>query len=103
MQSLTMHQECQLKVIPLQLTALKAVLELARAGAGRAFEPYLFCAVLETIVCSIHASEEFLGVLCTNFADFIDIRYTPFLAASDQSGAQASMKIIETRSIVSEL
>lgn len=58
-----------------QLSALTAILELARANQAKAFEPELFCVALETIICSRHTSGDLLAVIANSFAEYCDLRY----------------------------
>ena len=58
----------------MQLSALTAILELARAGQSKLFEPKLFVGALETMLCSKHTSEELLKLMSTHFVHYCDIR-----------------------------
>lgn len=63
-----------IRTFVLQLTSLKAILELARSGNAKPFEPEVFCTALEVIICSTHTSIEFLSIVNSNFVDHCDIR-----------------------------
>lgn len=62
----------------MQVAALTSVLELARASPSAAFQPKLFSAALQIMICSRHASADILAALNTTYLQYIDIRYLSF-------------------------
>ena len=58
----------------MQIAALLAVLELAKAEDANAFKPELFCSALEKILCSQHAAPEVMSALISSYIQYLDIR-----------------------------